>query len=63
MPEYPEVYNVIESLKKNFIGKRIVKIDIFLEKIFPLYKHELDNLIIKDIKQVGKYILFFIDIQ
>lgn len=61
MPEYPEVYNVIESLKKNFIGKRIVKIDIFLEKIFPLYKHELDNLIIKDIKQVGKYILFFID--
>lgn len=61
MPEFPEVYNVIQSLKEHFIGKRISKIEVLLDKIFPLYKGELSNCMIKDIKQIGKHILFFID--
>lgn len=61
MPEYPEVYTVVEKLKELVIGKNIKKINVLYKNVFYDYNGEIKNLTIKDVRQFGKYILFFID--
>ena len=61
MPEFPEVYTVVEKLKEITIGKVIKRINIFYKNVFYDYNDEIKNLTIKDVRQYGKFILFFID--
>lgn len=61
MPEYPEVYIVVDNLNKKVKGKNIKEIEVIYKNIFYDYQGEIKNKPIKDIRQYGKYILFFID--
>lgn len=63
MPELPEVETVKETLKKVLIGKTIIDVTINYNNIieFPsndLFKKQIINQTIRDIKRRGKWILF-----
>lgn len=60
MPEYPEIYTVVNNLKEKLVGKTISKIEVLYKNVFYDYNNEIVNKTIKDIRQMGKYILFFI---
>lgn len=61
MPEFPEVKTVISILKDNVLGKSISKIDILRAKNFEGDSNKLIGATIKDISQVGKFIVFHFD--
>lgn len=63
MPELPEVETVKETLKKIIIGKKIIDVKINYNKIieYPeenVFKKEIINQTINDIKRRGKWLLF-----
>ena len=65
MPEFPEVHVVIEKLKIKTLGKQIMSIEIFrkqtIEGNVEDFKKALVGATIKDIEQVGKFIVFHFD--
>lgn len=65
MPEFPEVHVVIEKLKIKTLGKKIKSVDVFREQTIEgnvdEFKKTLVGATIKDIEQVGKFIVFHFD--
>ena len=66
MPELPEVETVKETLKKLVVGKKIIGITVNYNNIieYPnvqLFKKEIINQTINDIKRRGKWLLFDLD--
>lgn len=66
MPELPEVETVKNSLKKTVLNKKIIEINILYPKMieYPsveLFKKELINQTINDIKRRGKWLIFDLD--
>ena len=61
MPEFPEVHVVIEKLKIKTLGKKIKSIDVFREQTIEgnveEFKNALVDATIKDIEQIGKFIV------
>ena len=66
MPELPEVETVKETLKRLVIGKKIIGVTVNYNNIieYPnvqLFKKEIINQTINDIKRRGKWLLFDLD--
>lgn len=66
MPELPEVETVKEGLKKHLLGRKIIDVNIYYDKIIAYPGREqfiknISNRIIQDIKRRGKYLLFDLD--
>ena len=65
MPEFPEVHVVIEKLKIKTLGKTIKSVDVFREQTIEgnidEFKKTLCGATIKDIEQIGKFIVFHFD--
>ena len=65
MPEFPEVHVVIEKLKIKTLGKKIKSVDVFREQTIEGdvsdFKNSLIDATIKDIEQIGKFIIFHFD--
>ena len=66
MPELPEVETVKETLKRLIVGKKIIGIMVNYSNIieYPnvqLFKEEIINQTINDIKRRGKWLLFDLD--
>ena len=65
MPEFPEVHVVIEKLKIKTLGKQVKSVDVFREQTIEgnveEFKKTLVGATIKDIEQVGKFIVFHFD--
>ena len=65
MPELPEVETVRRKLLQRLQNKKITDIDIIYPKVFETdileLKKEIINKTIKDIKRVGKYLIFDLD--
>ncbi len=66
MPELPEVETVKETLKRLVIGKKIIGVTVNYSNIieYPnvqLFKEEIINQTINDIKRRGKWLLFDLD--
>ncbi len=62
MPELAEVETTRRDLKKILIGKKITKVEVFLDKIVynkkDYFIKTLEGLYIKDIKRRGKWLIF-----
>lgn len=63
MPELPEVETIILSLRPKVAGRRIDRVEIFLEKVVKepdpeRFKREVAGRVIAGIKRRGKYLLF-----
>ena len=66
MPELPEVETVRQTLKPLIVGKTIQAIDVFYDKIIQNqtvseFKKALIHQTIRDIRRIGKYLLFDMD--
>lgn len=65
MPELPEVETVKNTLKKSLINKKIVDVDIYYNLIeYPkmdVFKKQVLNQTINDIKRRGKWLMFILD--
>ena len=66
MPELPEVETVKETLKRFVIGKKIIGVTVNYSNIieYPnvqLFKKEIINQTINDIKRRGKWLMFELD--
>ena len=65
MPEFPEVHVVIEKLKTKVLNKTILGIDVLrvqtIEGDVEDFKKRLIGGTIKDIEQVGKFLVFHLD--
>ena len=65
MPEFPEVHVVIEKLKLKTLGKTIKSVEVFRKQTIegdPLeFKDKLQGATIKDIEQIGKFLVFHFD--
>ena len=65
MPEFPEVHVVIEKLKTKVLNKTILGIDVLREQTIEGnvadFKKKLTGGTIKDIEQVGKFLVFHLD--
>lgn len=66
MPELPEVETVKETLKLKLIGKKIKDVKVYYDGIiaYPEVKEfskQIKNLLIKDIKRRGKWLMFDLD--
>ncbi|PAT01206.1 DNA-formamidopyrimidine glycosylase [Candidatus Izimaplasma bacterium ZiA1] len=66
MPELPEVETVKETLKNLILNKKIRDIDVFYDGIIKdisvkQFKEYLVDKTFKDIKRVGKYLIFILD--
>ena len=65
MPELAEVETTKRDLKKILIGKRICKVEVFLDKIVYNKKDEfiksLEGQTVLDVKRRGKWLLFELD--
>lgn len=63
MPELPEVETVINYLKQEILGEKILAIDVknlkFLKNAsLKEFKDQLENKILKNIFRKGKYLIF-----
>ena len=65
MPELAEVETTKRDLKKILIGKRICKVEVFLDKIVYNKKDEFiknsEGQTVLDVKRRGKWLLFELD--
>ena len=66
MPELPEVETVKNTLKKQILNKKIIDVNIFYENLieYPsvkLFKKQIKNQTINDIKRRGKWLMFELD--
>ena len=66
MPELPEVETVKNKLKQQILNKRITDVNIIYENIieFPssdIFKKQIINQTINDIKRLGKWLMFELD--
>lgn len=66
MPELPEVETVKNSLKELILNKKIESVDVYYERIIQNvsasdFKKSLINEHFKDIKRIGKYLIFILD--
>ena len=66
MPELPEVETVKEALKLKLIGKTLLKVTIYYNNIieYPeinIFKKNIQNQKINDIKRYGKWLIFELD--
>ncbi|UUD37159.1 DNA-formamidopyrimidine glycosylase [Mycoplasmopsis californica] len=63
MPELPEVRVVVKSLKEKVLNKKIIKVNVLNNKFIKEISSDefiskLENAIIKDIINIGKFIVF-----
>ena len=65
MPEFPEVHVVIEKLKLKTLGKTIKSVEVFrkqtIEGNCDEFANKLKGATIKDIEQIGKFLVFHFD--
>ena len=65
MPEFPEVHVVIEKLKLKTLGRKILSVDVLrkqtIEGDIDDFKKKIIDGTIKDIEQVGKFLVFHFD--
>lgn len=66
MPELPEVETVKNTLKRQILGKKIVNVNVFYDKLieYPnieIFKKEIINQTINYIKRRGKWLMFELD--
>jgi formamidopyrimidine-DNA glycosylase len=66
MPELPEVETVKNSLKKELIGKRIIDVGVYYQKIIEYqtsdqFIKKIINQRINDLKRRGKWLVFVLD--
>ncbi|WP_427902671.1 DNA-formamidopyrimidine glycosylase [Metamycoplasma alkalescens] len=66
MPELPEVKVVVKNLKQSVLHKKLVKIEVFQEKLFKEnsiseFENKLLNVSITNITNKGKFIVFHFD--
>lgn len=66
MPELPEVETVRRGLIREVLGRRIVNVNVYYDGIieYPevsLFKREIKNQKINDIKRYGKWLMFELD--
>lgn len=66
MPELPEVETVRQLLKREVVGKKIKSVNLFYPKIidYPnteIFKEQIINEMINDIKRRGKWLIFELD--
>lgn len=66
MPELPEVETVKNSLKELIIGKKILNVKVFYERMIQNintdeFELKLKNQTFKDIDRVGKYLIFVLE--
>ena len=65
MPEFPEVHIVIEKLKLKTLGKTIKSVEVFrkqtIEGSCEEFANKLKGATIKDIEQIGKFLVFHFD--
>ena len=65
MPEFPEVHVVIEKLKLKTLGKTIKSVEVFRKQTIegdPIeFTNKLKGATLKDIEQVGKFLVFHFD--
>ena len=66
MPELPEVETVRRGLIREVLGRRIVDVNVYYDGIieYPevsLFKREIKNQKINDIKRYGKWLMFELD--
>lgn len=57
MPELPEVETVVNNLKSNLIGQKILAVQVLCAKIFGLDQELIIHQVILDITRRGKYII------
>ena len=61
MPELPEVETVRKSLEKLYLNKRIIKVEVFLERMIlsPIdeFKSLITNSSFTSFRRIGKYLL------
>jgi formamidopyrimidine-DNA glycosylase len=62
MPELPEVQIIVDFLKTQLIGKKIVTTKVFYEPVVKNTKEfqKIEQTIILDIQRKGKFLLFFL---
>ena len=63
MPEFPEVHTVIEVLKDQILGKKIVSYDVYREKNLKGDPNLLVGATILGFEQIGKFIVFHFDVD
>lgn len=66
MPELPEVETVKNSLKELILNKKITSVEVYYERIIQnvsvlKFKESLINETFRDIKRLGKYLIFVLD--
>ena len=61
MPEIAEVRVVRDTLKKQILGRKIKKINVLYPKMIDVNINLLKGLTFKDIKTVGKWLIFDLD--
>lgn len=65
MPEFPEVHVVIEKLKLKTLGKTIESVEVFRKQTIEVncdeFANQLKGATIKDIEQIGKFLVFHFD--
>lgn len=66
MPELPEVETVRQVLKRQVLNKKIIKVDVFYEKIIANcsaneFSLQLMNQTILDVQRKGKFLIFVLD--
>ncbi len=65
MPEIAEVETVRNTLKQRILGKKIVSVDVYYEKMIDGDVSAFKNLLIgksfNDIKRIGKWLIFCLD--
>lgn len=66
MPELPEVETVKETLKKRVLNKKILDVTVLYDKTIEhpsvsLFKEQIINQTINDVKRRGKWLIFVLD--
>lgn len=66
MPELPEVETVRQKLRSSVLNKKITDVSVFVDRIIRTpdvssFKHKLLNQTIKEIKRLGKHLIFVFD--
>lgn len=57
MPELPEVQTIVNQLKDALVGKKILKVEVRLAKLWQANGHQVEGLKITDVRRRAKMIL------
>jgi len=65
MPELPEVETVRRTLALTLIGEKMSSVELIYPKIvlydYQLFQDQIKHQTIRDIKRMGKYLIFILD--